>query len=57
MHVGHSAKLKLLEQPIPANFLKLEEKVRVLSVQCKKEETPPVLKETLFRCVNVDTRL
>ena len=41
--------MKLLEQPIPANFLKLEEKVRVLSVQCKKEETPPVLKETLFR--------
>ena len=51
MMSGHTAKMKLLEQPIPANFLQLEEKVRVLSVQCKKDSTPPVLKETLFRCV------
>ena len=44
-----SSKTKLLEQPIPASYLKLEERVRQLAVQSKDDSTPPVIKETLFR--------
>ena len=43
------SKTKLLEQPIPASYLKLEERVRQLAVDCKSEGNPPVIKETLFR--------
>ena len=43
------SKTKLLEQPIPASYLKLEERVRQLAVQCKEENNPPVIKETVFR--------
>ena len=43
------SKTKLLEQPIPASYLKLEERVRQLAVQCKDENDPPVIKETVFR--------
>jgi len=42
------SKTKLLEQPIPASFLKLEERVRHLAVGCKQENQPPVLKEQVF---------
>jgi hypothetical protein len=44
-----SSKTKLLEQPIPASYLKLEERVRQLAVQSKDDSTPPVVKETVFR--------
>lgn len=43
-----TSKTKLLEQPIPASFLKLEERVRYLGVSCKYENSPPVLKEQVF---------
>ena len=43
------SKTKLLEQPIPASYLKLEERVRQLAVQNKNDSTPPVIKETVFR--------
>lgn len=43
------SKTKLLEQPIPACYLKLQEKVRELSVQCRNDNNPPVIKETMFR--------
>lgn len=51
------SKTKLLEQPIPASFLKLEERVRYLAVSCKHEDTPPVLKEQVFMYVCVCIRV
>jgi len=53
---GHGAarKTKLLEQPIPASFLKLEERVRELAADCRYNEKPPVLKESLFRDHTMD---
>ena len=49
--MGHTAgtKTKLLEQPIPASFLKLEERVRVLATDLKRQAEPPLLKENKFR--------
>jgi small GTP-binding protein len=49
--VGHATgtKTKLLEQPIPASFLKLEERVRVLATELKRQAEPPLLKENRFR--------
>ena len=44
-----NTKAKLLDQPIPANFLKMEEAVRHLAVSCRHESESPVLKEQLFR--------
>ena len=41
--------MKLLEQPIPASFLLLEERVRVLAMRLKQEAEPPLLKENRFR--------
>ena len=43
------SKTKLLEQPIPACYLKLQEKVREMAVQCRNDNNPPVIKETMFR--------
>ena len=43
------SKAKLLEQPIPASFLKLEERVRQLAFDCKRLEQPPVMKEIAFQ--------
>ena len=42
------AKTKLLEQPIPASYLKLEERVRHLAVSYKERSLPPLLKEQDF---------
>ena len=47
--IAGNAKAKLLDQPIPANFLKLEEAVRHLAVSCRQENGSPVLKEQVFR--------
>ena len=48
---SHSAgtKMKLLEQPIPASFLQLEEKVRVIATRLKRDMEPPLMKENRFR--------
>ena len=48
---GHSSgsKMKLLEQPIPASFLQLEERVRILATNLKQDAEPPLLKENRFR--------
>ena len=40
---------KLLEQPIPASFLKLEKRIRELAVQCRSEDRPTLLRETVFK--------
>ena len=40
---------KLLEQPIPASFLKLEKRIRELAVGCRNDDRPTVLKETVFK--------
>jgi len=40
---------KLLEQPIPASFLKLEKRIRELAVQCRNEDRPTLLRETVFK--------
>ena len=40
---------KLLEQPIPANFLKLEKRIRELAVACRNDDRPTVMKETVFK--------
>ena len=42
---------KLLEQPIPASFLKLEKRIRELAVTCRNDDRPTVLKETVFKLV------
>ena len=49
--MGHATgtRTKLLEQPIPASFLQLEERVRVLATELKQEAEPPLLKENRFR--------
>lgn len=41
--------MKLLEQPIPASFLQLEERVRVIAAGRRQEEESPVLRESKFR--------
>lgn len=42
-------KAKLLEQPIPSSYLKLEERVRDLVMRCQNDvEVSPVLKEHEF---------
>ena len=41
--------MKLLEQPIPASFLKLEEQVRIIATALKQSSEPPVLREDKFR--------
>ena len=41
--------LKLLEQPIPASYLQLEERVRVIATDLKHNHEPPLLKENQFR--------
>ena len=46
---GAASRTKLLEQPIPASFLKLEERVRELARDCQAEDKPPMLREGLFR--------
>ena len=46
---GAASRTKLLEQPIPASFLKLEERVRELAVERRAEDKPPMLTEGLFR--------
>ena len=45
------SKSKLLEQRIPASFLRLEEQVRQLAFECKRSEQPPVMKEIAFQLV------
>lgn len=47
--VGHASKTKLLDQPIPASFLKLQDRVQQLVASCRREDAPPLLKETVFR--------
>ena len=44
---------KLLEQPIPASFLKLEKRVRELAIQCRSEDRPTLLRETVFKYVSI----
>ena len=46
---GAASRTKLLEQPIPASFLKLEERVRQLAMERRAEDKPPMLTEGLFR--------
>ena len=41
--------MKLLEQPIPASFLQLEERVRLLAADLKRQAEPPLMKEARFR--------
>ena len=40
---------RLLEQPIPRSFLKLQYRVREIATKLKTERRPPVMRETLFR--------
>ena len=40
---------RLLEQPIPRSFLKLQFKVREIAAKYRLDRRPPVLKETIFR--------
>jgi serine/threonine protein kinase len=48
--MGGANKTKLLEQPIPSSYLKLEERVRGLAVTCQQDiGTAPVMKEVEFR--------
>ena len=48
-YTAGNTKTKLLEQPIPASFLRLEEVVRHIAANCKQKNIPPVLKEQDFR--------
>lgn len=42
-------KVKLLEQPVPSSYLKLEERVRELVMKCQTEvDVSPVMKESEF---------
>lgn len=42
-------KVKLLEQPVPSSYLRLEERMRELVVKCQSEvDVSPVMKETEF---------
>ena len=40
---------RLLEQPIPRSFLKLQYRVREVATKLKAERRPPVMRETVFR--------
>ena len=45
------SKQPLLEQPVPASYLKLEYRVREISTGCRADRTPPVIQENAFRWV------
>ena len=45
------SKSKLLEQRIPASFLRFEEQVKQLAFECKRSEQPSVMKEIAFQLV------
>ena len=48
--VGHGPnKTKLLDQPIPASFLKIQDRVQQMVAKCRNDDMPPLLKETVFR--------
>lgn len=44
------SKAKLLEQPIPSSYLKLEERVKELAMLCQqdKKDVSPVMREAEF---------
>lgn len=44
-----AGKTKLLEQPIPSSYLRLQERVWEMASSCSGDESPPVIKEAQFR--------